>query len=173
MARRHIHYEAAFEDFVQVRGWPYVPVDERRRAVFAGARVKGFDFLVYPPGGTAWMVDVKGRKFPYEIGGGKRYWENWVTRDDLDGLQHWQGAFGSGFEPVFVFAFWLLDAEERGLNASFHQFRGERYAFLAVSAAAYAESARRRSRKWATVTVPQRRFRAMARSLDPPRDVGL
>ena len=51
--RRHIHYEAAFEDYLRSRGWPYLPVDEHRKAIFSGARIKSFDFLVYPPGRRA------------------------------------------------------------------------------------------------------------------------
>ena len=50
MARRHNHYEAAFEDYLRSRGWPYLPVDEQKKAIFAGARVKSFDFLVYRTG---------------------------------------------------------------------------------------------------------------------------
>lgn len=87
MARRYIHYEAAFEDYVRSQGWPYVPVDEKKKAIFSGAKVKSFDFIVYPPGRRAWLVDVKGRKFPYETSGGRHYWENWVTREDLEGLR--------------------------------------------------------------------------------------
>ena len=48
MTRRYIHYEAAFEDYVISRGWPYVPVLEQRRVIFSGARVKSFDLMVYP-----------------------------------------------------------------------------------------------------------------------------
>ena len=50
MTQRHIHYEAAFEDYLRSRGWPYIPVDEQKKAIFAGARIKSFDFLVYRPG---------------------------------------------------------------------------------------------------------------------------
>ena len=64
MARRHIHYEAAFEDYLRSRGLAYVAVDETRKAIFAGARVKSFDFLVYHEPGSNRLVDVKGRKFP-------------------------------------------------------------------------------------------------------------
>ena len=56
MAQQHIHYEAAFQDFLRSRGWPYLPIDEQKKAIFSGARVKSFDFLVYPPGGKAWLV---------------------------------------------------------------------------------------------------------------------
>ncbi|MHC4674764.1 MAG: HYExAFE family protein, partial [Planctomycetota bacterium] len=64
MTRRHIHYEAAFEDYLRSRGVPYVPVDEARRAIFSGAKIKSFDFLVYPGNEHHWIVDIKGRKFP-------------------------------------------------------------------------------------------------------------
>ena len=159
MTQRHIHYEAAFEDFLRSRGWPYVPVDEQRKAIFSGARVKSFDFLVYPPGEKAWLVDVKGRKFPYEINGTKRYWENWVTRDDLEGLSRWKDVFGDDFEAVLVFAYWLVGSGGREPTAEQHPFRGEYYAFLWIPAARYAEQARTRSPKWDTVSMPGAAFR--------------
>lgn len=62
--RKHIHYEAAFEDYLRSRGVPYIPVEEARRAIFAGERIKSFDFIVYPAGQRNWIVDVKGRAFP-------------------------------------------------------------------------------------------------------------
>ncbi len=166
MVRRHIHYEAAFEDYIRSRGWAYVPVDEQKKAIFAGARVKAFDFLVYPPGETAWLVDVKGRKFPYEAKGGKRYWENWVTKADLEGLQRWNEVFGPGFEPVLVFVYWLVGDHRREPTGNAHAFRGEYYAFLRVSASEYAAHACQRSPKWETVSVPTRAFRKLAHPID-------
>ncbi len=159
MARRFIHYEAAFEDFVRSQAWPYVPVDEKKKAIFAGARVKSFDFIVYPPGRRAWLVDVKGRKFPYEVNGTRRYWENWVTRDDLVGLKRWEGVFGPGFEPVLVFVYWLAGVRAVETFPSVHQFRGESYAFVFATATDYADLARTRSPKWDTLSVPLRSFR--------------
>ena len=161
MARRYIHYEAAFEDYVRSRGWPYVPVDEQKKAIFAGGRVKSFDFLVYPPGRPAWLVDIKGRKFPYEINGGRRYWENWVTRGDLEGLRRWEGVFGQGFEPVLVFVYWLVGMPQREPTSEVHVFRDECYALVWISASDYAAHARRRSPKWDTVTVPSGAFRSL------------
>ena len=161
MARRFIHYEAAFEDFVRSQAWPYVPVDEKKKAIFAGARVKSFDFIVYPPGRRAWLVDVKGRKFPYEVNGSRRYWENWVTRDDLEGLHRWKAVFGEGFEPVLVFAYWLAGVTALETFPSVHTFRGEPYAFVYATAEDYADLARLRSPKWDTVSVGLRSFREM------------
>ncbi len=165
MARRYIHYEAAFEDYVRSRGWPYVPVDEKKRAVFAGTRVKSFDFLVYPPDRPAWLVDVKGRKFPYETKGGRRFWENWVTRDDLEGLSRWKGVFGDGFEPVLVFVYWLVGMSKVEPTSEVHVFRNESYAFVWVAASQYHAHARGRSPKWDTVTVPGGTFRSMVSPL--------
>jgi len=161
MARRYIHYEAAFEDYVRSQGWPYVPVDEKKKAIFAGAKVKSFDFIVYPPGRAAWLVDVKGRKFPYETNGGRRYWENWVTRQDLEGLRRWEGVFGDGFEPVLVFVYWLRGVANVETFPAVHAFRNESYAFVFVTATEYAAKARTRSPKWDTLSVPIRRFRDM------------
>ncbi len=166
MVHRHIHYEAAFEDYIRSRGWPYIPVDEQRKAIFSGARIKSFDFLVYRPGQTAWLVDIKGRKFPYEGEHGKRYWENWVTRDDIEGLSKWEAVFGEDFEPVFVFVYWIIGRPAVEPSSDVHQFRGEYYALLLVSAREYAALARERSPKWNTVSVPVRDFRRLVRPMD-------
>lgn len=165
MTRRHIHYEAAFEDYLRSRGVPYIPVDESRKAIFAGNRVKSFDFLVYRPGGEKWLVDVKGRKFPYDTDGQKRYWENWVTREDISGLEHWQRAFGAGFAAVFVFAYHLQTPIDRPPTGELHLFRDESYAFMCVSLADYRAACRPRSSSWDTVSMPTARFRELARPI--------
>jgi hypothetical protein len=180
MTRRYIHYEAAFEDYLRSRGLPYIAVDEHRKAIFAGSRVKSFDFLVYRADEPTWLVDVKGRKFPYELDGRRRYWENWVTRDDLEGLRCWQEAFGAGFEGVFVFAYLLtglddpaaVDLERAMARAAelgyVHPFRGDHYAFMCIGLDDYEHTCRQRSPKWDTLTVPTRRFRELARPIQLP-----
>jgi hypothetical protein len=166
MARRHIHYEAAFEDFLRSRGIAYVPVDEQKKVIFSGARVKSFDFLIYPQGGKPWLVDVKGRKFPYETDGNRRYWENWVTRDDVEGLTRWKEVFGQGFEAVFVFAYLLSGESERHGTLLAHPFRDNEYAFWGVTLEDYAENSRQRSPKWETISLSAARFRELAKPLD-------
>jgi len=165
MAQRHNHYEAAFEDYVRSRGWPYIPVDEQKKAIFSGARVKSFDFLVYRPGKTAWLADIKGRKFPYEGVSGKRYWENWVTELDLEGLHQWDQVFGDGFEPGFVFAYWLIGPDSQAAGLESHFFRQRYYAFAWISAQKYANHARARSSSWGTVSMPTRDFKKMIQPL--------
>ena len=162
MIRRY-HYEAAFEHFLRSRAVPYIAVDEHKRAVFAGSRVKSFDFLVYLSPGKPWLVDIKGRMFPYlSDDGQKRYWENWVTRDDLDGLARWQEAFGEGFAAMLVFAYWLREEDHRRLTSETHVFRQQEYAFLAISLDEYRAFCRHRSSRWDTVFLPADRFRQLA-----------
>jgi hypothetical protein len=166
MTQRHIHYEAAFEDYLRSQGTPYVPVDEQKKVIFSGARVKSFDFLVYREYGEKWIVDVKGRKYPYDTDANRRCWENWVTRDDLVGLASWQEAFGEGFIGVFVFAYWLTDDDPvRQPTRHTHTFGEQRYAFLCVTLDEYRDNCRPRSGKWDTVTLPTAIFRQLARPI--------
>jgi hypothetical protein len=165
MTRRYIHYEAAFEDYLRSRGIPYIAVDEHRKAIFAGDRIKSFDFLVYHPSGEKWLVDVKGRKFPYDIDGQKRYWENWITREDLAGLTHWEEAFGEGFSAVLVFAYHLQGPPHRPPTDYLHTFRDELYAFMCIPLAEYRRACRPRSASWDTISMPTARFRALAKPI--------
>jgi len=167
MTLRHIHYEVAFEDYLRSRGVPYVPVDETRRAVFDGTKIKSFDMLVYPNGGPNWIVDVKGRKFPYiNEDGAKHYWENWVEREDLDGLTQWQHSFGEDFEARFVFAYLLDGPPDRWPQTTPHRFRDELYCFFTVTLSDYKLYNRQRSPSWQTVTVPTKTFRQIIQPVE-------
>jgi hypothetical protein len=137
MTRRHIHYEAAFEDMLRSTGTPY---------------------------GTRFFVDIKGRKFPYDTRGGRRYWENWVPREDLDNMSCWDEVFDDdGFVGLLVFAYWLLGPEGRWPieESEVHPFRGEHYAFLAVTLADYRAHCKLRSTQWDTVSVASATFRKL------------
>ncbi len=164
MTRRYIHYEAAFEDLLRATGTPYIAVDETRRAIFAGSKIGSFDFVVYGTNGNRYFVDVKGRKFPYDTRGGRRYWESWVPREDLDDMACWEEAFQSGFVGLFVFAYWLLETDPKWSlpEEAVHPFRGEHYAFLGVTLADYRDNCRRRSEKWDTVSIASATFRDLA-----------
>lgn len=162
MNRGTAHYETALADYLRSRGVPYVAVDDARRSIFGGARIKSFDFIVYPPRGRSWLVDVKGRRFPYGSGARRRYWENWVTQADLDGLEQWQAVFADGFEAIFVFAYLLGGDPARWPTLAVHPFAGGHYAFYAVSLAAYRRHCRPRSGRWKTVSLPAKIFRQLA-----------
>lgn len=163
MTRRHIHYEAAFQDFLRSRGLPYVGVNEAQRAIFAGEKVKSFDFVVYPGKRPNWLVEVKGRQFPYESGGSRRFWENWVAAEDLEMLATWEQATGDEFRAMLVFAYALLCEESRWPTDQVHRFRDHTYAFLGVALTDYQPDAKQRSPKWGTVNVPTQRFREIAK----------
>jgi len=167
MSHGQIPYEAAFEHYLRSRGVPYVSVGEAPRMIFAGAKIKSFDFLVYPSDDRHWIVDLKGRRFPYVSGrGAKRYWENWITQGDLDGLAEWETLFGEEFGARLVFAYLLAGPPDRWPAVRPHRFRGEDYAFLAVALADYRRYCRRRSPKWQTVAVPKEAFRQIARPME-------
>lgn len=167
MTRKNVHYEAAFMDYLRSRGIPYVPVDETRRAIFAGEKIKSFDLIVYASGERRWIVDVKGRQFPYiSEDGAKRYWENWVTREDLTGLAEWQAVFGEGFEACFLFAYVLDGPPDRWPAVRPHAYRDDYYAFLFVTLGEYREHCRPRSASWDTVSVGTAVFRRIARPME-------
>ena len=168
MVRKDRHYEAAFQDYLRSRGIPYCSVGQSKRAIFSGGKVKSFDFLVYPGGPCHWLVDVKGRRFPYvSARGAKRYWENWVTQDDLNGLRAWQKSFGHPFQAFFVFAYLLEGDEQRWPSARPHLFGGRYYAFLGAPLDAYEQHCRPRSDKWQTLNVTTTVFREIAQPIDP------
>ena len=161
MAHRKVHYEAAFEDYLRARRWPYVAVDEAKKAAFADLSLKSFDFIVYSETGANLLVDVKGRKFPDpEATGGHRTraWENWATRDDVEGLQQWQRVFGTDFVAVLVFAYWLQGAAGQSPFELVHTFRDRSYAFVGIRLDEYVSMSRPRSARWQTIGVPSQVF---------------
>jgi len=169
MARRDDHYEAAFEDYLRRKAWPYVVVDEAKKKAFAGVSLKNFDFLVYSASGPNLLVDVKGRKFPDLGATGRqrpgRAWENWVTREDIDGLTQWEEVFGEGFRAALVFAYWLQGKPDRSPFQDVHCFRGRYYGFVAISLADYRVAAKPRSARWQTLTMPARQFSQTAKDI--------
>jgi hypothetical protein len=165
MADRTIIYEACFEDYLRKAGVPYVAVDEAKKALFAGVQLKSFDFVVYSSGGPNLLVDVKGRRFPYERQGARRWWENWTTREDLESLARWEEVFGSGFAGVLVFCYHLRSPEAAGKVPIVHEFRGESFGLVGVYRSTYADACRPRSAAWGTVSVPTAAFRAMVQPI--------
>lgn len=161
MADRDNHYEAAFEAFLRTQQVPYVAVDEAKRCLVAEGSLKSLDFIVSPHQGPAWLVDVKGRKFP---GGAeqKQYWKNWTPREDLGSLAAWQETFGERFVALFVFAYQVLGDRAPLPPEELFEYRGARYGFVAVTLGDYAWHARPISQRWDTVAIPAGLFRQLA-----------
>src|SRR5438132_7516265 len=105
MADRSIHYEAAFEAFLRQRGIPCVAVDEAKKALFANARLKSFDFVVYSKSGPNLLVDVKGRQLRNRAE--RKGFETWATEQDVNDLAQWEQVFGQGYKAVFTFVYWI------------------------------------------------------------------
>lgn len=160
MLRRH-HCELAFEEHLRRLRLPYIAVDEAKKSLLpascAADSVKSFDFLVSAPRRNL-LVDVKGRKLRLGAGGRIGRLENWVTREDLRSLSHWETLFGSGFEAVFVFAYWTDRQPPDGLFEHLLEYRDRWYALRVVSIKSYRAHARPRSEKWETVDLAPQVF---------------
>src|SRR5580692_6226436 len=105
MADRSIHYEAAFEAFLRERGIPCVAVDEAKKALFATAKLKSFDFVVYSKSGPNLLVDVKGRQVRNRSA--RKGFETWTTEQDVADLMQWEQVFGEGYKAVLTFIYWI------------------------------------------------------------------
>jgi hypothetical protein len=162
MADRTVHYEAAFEAFLRDRKIPYVAVDEAKKALFANAKLKSFDFVVYSKHGPNLLVDVKGRQVRDRSS--RRGFETWATERDVNDLMQWEQVFGEGFKAVLTFVYWI-DAPltpEMGM----YEFRDRWYWMFGIDLAEYRNAMRRRSVKWETVSLPAEEFRNLARPLE-------
>ena len=98
---------------------------------------------------------------------GRRPWENWVTTDDLDGLDRWQSTFGPGFRAILVFAYAESLAEfglPRGDGS--YVFRDLSYRFWAVGLDDYVANLRSRGPSWKAVAMARAAFRRRVRPLD-------
>ena len=160
MANRDNHYEAAFEEYLRRRRVPYVAVDEAKRSRWAEGSIKSLDFIVSPPSGASWLVDVKGRRFP--SGEQKQYWKNWSTRDDLVSLSQWERLFGEPFGGLFVFAYNVVGDRAPLPAERLFEFRGGLYGFIGIRLREYALHARPISPSWDTVAMPTVHFRQLA-----------
>jgi len=162
VADRNVHYEAAFEAYLRDRGIPYVPVDEAKRALFANARLKSFDFVVYSKNGPNLLVDVKGRSLRDRAA--HRGFETWATERDIDDLMQWEQVFGDGFKAMLGFVYWIEPPIHPEPGMYCHRDRW--YLLLGIDLAEYRAAMRRRSAKWETVALPAADFRSLARPME-------
>jgi hypothetical protein len=162
MADRNIHYEAAFEAYLRHRGIPYVAVDEAKKALFANAKLKSFDFVVYSKNGPNLLVDVKGRQLRDRTS--RRGFETWTTERDVEDLMQWEQVFGEGFKAILTFVYWIDPplAAEPGM----FEHRDRWYLLMGIDLGEYRNAMRRRSAKWETVSLPAEEFRSLARPLE-------
>jgi hypothetical protein len=163
---RSNHYEVAFESFLQGHGLSHIAVDETRRSLWGETPVKSLDFLVFGNGARL-VVDVKGRRFPSGPKSKPRLvWECWSFRDDVDGIDRWANLAGPDYQGLLVFAYHLGPGVEfPKTTPDLWTCRGRRYLFRAVAIEDYRKHMRVRSPRWATVTLPRDKYRALVRPL--------
>ncbi|MEI8196922.1 MAG: HYExAFE family protein [Phycisphaerae bacterium] len=161
-----LHYEGAFEDYLRRHGLPYIAVDEAKKALFAGAKLKSFDFVVYRPDDRNLLVDVKGRLCKPTKSNAAPSLQNWATRQDIDDMRQWQEIFGSGFEAVFLFMYHWPGAPEKAPFKDLFIHQDRWYATLAIGLSDYREQMRARSQAWGTVHLPAAAFRRLARPFE-------
>ncbi len=156
------HYESAFENFLKDNQVQYIMVDEHKRAAFGRAKIKSFDFLLYPPNQSIIIAEVKGRAFKGTSFAKMTGFECWVTMDDVNGLVNWQKVFGWNHTPVFVFAYCIRNIEVDFDGREIFDFDSNRYIFFALKLTDYKTHMKLRSPKWKTITLPADKFRKHA-----------
>lgn len=161
MGRRSNHYEAAFEQWLQVARLPHVVVDEQRRSLSPDGSLKSLDFIVSPAEGERLLIDVKGRRYPVSHRTSGQKWANWTPAEDLRALSEWEQIFGPGFRSLLVFAYDVLRPARYPALAPYYEFRGRHYSFFGVRTEAYRDLARTRSAAWETVHLPAAAFQEL------------
>ncbi len=169
---RRSHYELAFETYLDRRGTPYVAVEDVRHFAKRYTGAKAFDYIVYPAGGAARLVDVKGRKAARPSRSGDCRQKNWVTERDVSALLTWQKVFGPDYAATFVFAYWLVGQwsvsrpDQACLDIEPFSFAGRLYSFWVAPVADYAMHKKQLSVRWGTVSIPRDVFRNISRPLE-------
>ncbi len=81
-----IPFRQRVENWLKREKLPYIRVDEAKRALFAGARLRSFHFVVYmAKTGPNWLV-----------------WAGPLNRECRVDMQQWESIFGEGFVAVIA-----------------------------------------------------------------------
>lgn len=190
------HYERAIDAYLRSRGVAYVGVEQARALLcpplLAGTRGRGchptatpanaptrplkfFDFVVYAQQCNL-LVEVKGRRIatfstkhrdPDRAPSPAARMECWVTRDDVDSLQHWQRLFGPEFAAAFVFVYWCEDEPPGALFQEVFEFERRWYALRSITLADYLSAMKVRSERWRTVDLTQEDFERLSEPFTP------
>jgi len=130
--------------------------------LFANARLKSFDFVVYSKKGPNLLIDVKRRSCRNRTD--RVGFETWATEQDVNDLMQWEEVFGEGFKAVLMFVYWV--EAPLGEQPGIFQHRDRWYMVMGIDLGEYRSHMRRRSAKWETVCLPAQEFRSLARPLE-------
>src|SRR3954471_7297482 len=84
---------SAMSAIERTRAWlessriPYICIDEAKKALFSGANLKAFHFVVYSSTGKNWLILCRSRQ---------------RSTDDICEMRSWQDIFGDGYQAVFA-----------------------------------------------------------------------
>lgn len=148
------HYEALIEDLLRKNEVLYIAINERKRPIYGGKRIKNFDFIISSFNGK-YLVDIKGKTFPYGQSG---RWENWVTIDDISGLKLWATHFNA-FTPLLVFTYLIKDRKYHSEFKDLYNFKRKCYGVVAIELGDYYSNAKPRSRGWHAIYVSGNTFK--------------
>ena len=79
---------SGLEAHLREKGWPYVAVDEAKKAIFSGSNIASFDFLVYSTTGPNLLVLIVTRR---------------PTPAQVQQMTEWEKVFGKDFTVAFTF----------------------------------------------------------------------
>jgi len=71
------------ERFLRDNGVPYISVDEAKKVLFSGGRLRSFHFVVYRNSGQNWLLYAAG-----------------LRRESREDLVQWESVFGPGFVAI-------------------------------------------------------------------------
>jgi hypothetical protein len=78
----------ALEKHLREKGWPYVAVDEAKKAIFNGSNIDAFDYLLYSSSGANLLVVIVTRR---------------PTPAQVQQMTEWEKVFGKDFRAAFTF----------------------------------------------------------------------
>ena len=153
------HYEKAFVNWLIDNRIRFTAIDQSKRAAFAKAKLKSFDFFLYPNGESIVIAELKGRAFKGNSFEKLTGCECWTFADDVEGLTQWRKVFADNHRAYFIFAYCIeqVDVDFDGREA--FDFGNRKYIFFAVSLENYRDNMKLRSPKWRTVTLLAENFR--------------
>jgi len=160
------HYEKAFEYWLKDNGFKYIPIDQHKRFAFSKSKIKSFDFIFYTPDSTAYIAEIKGRKFPGKTFVAFGTLPNWTTSDDVSGLENWVKIFDNKYRGLFIFVYDLENIDVDTDGREVFEFNNKRYVFIAVKLQDYKNGATVRSEKWQTLHLNAQYYKNCALNLN-------